>query len=183
MSYVPSGRNRKGMMLKINPYNRRRAVTAPAEFKGHRELLAQLVGGLPQNYNIYGGPQTGKSSLLHFLSHPEVSQAGAATAPRPKGWLPVFIDLKFLPERSDLSFWRYLFDSLTEKCRAADLESDAMRRVAEEAKATRELYDIQKTVLAYTGNLGRDVVILLDNFDVVIEEFPEDEALMTIPKL
>ena len=168
-------------MLKTNPYNRRGAVTDPGEYKGQGQLLAQIAGGLPQNFNVHGEPEMGKSSLLQLLSNPEGAREQEASAR--KRWLPLFVDLDFLPERSDLSFWRYLFDRLADKCQALGLESDGMRRLYEGATATRQLYDIQQTMLAYIKSLDRDVVLLLDNFDVVAEAFPEDEALATMGKL
>lgn len=170
-------------MLKLNPYNKLGVVTDPAEFKGQRQLLTQIVGGLPQNYTIHGEPQTGKSSLLRFLANAEGAEALVPAAPRRRGWLPVLIDLDFLPENSNHTFWRFLFDRLSDQCRALGLESEGMRRVYEEATATRQLYDIQQTALTYMKRLDRDVVILLDNFDVVIEKFPEEEANATMGKL
>src|ERR1700749_5060091 len=168
-------------MLKTNPYIRRGVMTDPGQYKGQGHLLAQVAAGLPQNFNFYGEPQMGKSSLLHLLSNPE--GAGEGGGPAQWRWLSLFVDLYLLPERSDFSFLRYLFDMLTDKCQALGLESEGMRQLYKDAMDTRQLYDIQQTMLAYIKSLDLDVVFLLDNFDVVAEAFPEAEALATMGKL
>lgn len=168
-------------MLKTNPYNRRGAVTDLAEYKGQRWLLAHIAAGLPQNFNVHGEPEMGKSSLLRLLSYAEGAHTSAS--PGQKRRLPVFVDLDLLPERSEFSFLRFLFDRLTDRCHALGLESGAMRSLYEGATATRQLHDIQQTMLTYIKSLDQDVVLLLDNFDVVPNSFPKDEALATMGKL
>src|SRR5262245_24899332 len=62
--------------LPRNPYLNRVAIKDPAEFFGRTREVAKIFSRIgasrPQSIAVVGDRRIGKSSLLHYINHPEV---------------------------------------------------------------------------------------------------------------
>lgn len=167
--------------LSSNPYRNRGPVTNPAQFYGrHRDVehIAQSIR-LWEPFALSGEPRTGKTSLLYYL----VQAQGARTLPdfqRTIGnlshYLFVLIELQRLPGKEAADFWRYAFYRLNEEA--------SRQGVTKSATSTFDMkdsdqYQIETSFVDFLKQLGKKVVFLFDDFDVLVKNLKDDVVQIT----
>jgi hypothetical protein len=175
--------------LVTNPYGSRVPVTDPTRFYGrHSDILRVAVNIRNwEPFAVSGEPRIGKTSLLYYLIHPD----GARKLPEflayignPTDYLFVLVELQLLPVRNAQGFWRYLFDRLVEESREAEIEIKALQaEYRASQKSGSDHYQTQTSFERYLKQLERRVVLLFDDFDIVINDFDSSEVLQVTDKL
>lgn len=167
-----------------NPYGNRKPITVPSQFCVRTNDLAFLAEKISCGHTcaISGEPLMGKTSLLHYLAHPQ----GARTLPdfaRSLGdldaYLFVLIELRRLPIQSAQGVFQYLYDLLVEEMLNANILSTEHRYIH---------MNIQEHAVrrAFEGSLRdsqKRVVLLFDDFDIILREFTKGEAAQTMHHL
>lgn len=175
--------------LVINPYSNRGPVTNPTQFYGRRNDVLNVAKSimLSQPFAVSGEPRIGKTSLLYYLVHPE----GARTLPAfqeyigdPSNYLFVLIELQRLPVINAVGFWRYLLDRLIEEAREEGIAGRGEQEASHTAqKQGNDQYQVQTSFVGYLKQLGKKVVFLFDDFDVLIENLDNTEVVQVTDKL
>src|SRR5438876_11345447 len=111
-----------------NPYRNRKPITAPSQFCVRTNDLAFLAEKISCGHTcaISGEPLMGKTSLLHFLAHPQGARAlpdFARSLGDPDAYIFVLIELRRLPIQSAQGVFQYLYDLLIEEMQNANIFS------------------------------------------------------------
>ncbi len=172
-----------------NPYGSRMPVIDPSQFYGRYDDILRVALHIRdwQIFAISGEPRIGKTSLLYFLVHP----GGARILPEfsayigdPTDYLFVLVELQRLPRRQGLEFWRYVFDRLVEEARQEDIETEDMRAEYKSSQDSgSDSYEVQTGFESYLKQVPRKVVLLFDDFDIVINDFDQAEVIQVTDKL
>jgi len=173
------------LWLPINPYSNRGPVTNPAQFYGRRNDVLNIARSIKhwEPFALSGEPRTGKTSLLYYL----VQAQGARTFPafqnyvgNLSNYLFVLIELQRLPGKEAADFWRYLFDRLKQEARTQgvtkleELSTSFADRVQDS-----DQYQIETSFVDCLKQLGKQVVFLFDDFDVLVKNLKKDVVQIT----
>lgn len=177
-------------MIIHNPYDNRLAVTNPREFYDRMECCANVLKRVcapsGQSCSLVGETRIGKSSLLRYLAHPEGAAANPVLRPyigNPSDHLFVLVELQTLPVRTPLALWRHIFariaDEAARQCGNTGAGAEAFPRAAQSS----DDYEVQVLLEEYLHGLPRRVVLLLDDFEVVVQGFSKADAARATGKL
>jgi hypothetical protein len=152
-----------------NPFIVSRPVP-PERFIGReretRVLLDLLAGLAPGSTAVSGEAQVGKTSLLHYISSPEVAKEWRLS---PEKCMFIFVDSQTITPFSPMGFWHYVLKSLaarkTHEPRYIDglLQSDDVGGFE-----LGEFFD-------RVARDGKLVVLLLDEFEHIVEHVNPDD--------
>jgi tRNA A-37 threonylcarbamoyl transferase component Bud32 len=139
-----------------NPYLNRVAIKDPAQFFGRRREVAKIFSrigaGRPQSISIVGDRRIGKSSLLYFISHPQVRTRFLDS---PDSYVFVLIDLQQKRRLTPHGFFKELLALL-----AKEAGDDSIAKLG----AT---FDSLLAVLEEFRCQQRKLIVLLDEFDAI----------------
>lgn len=172
----------------INPYSNRLPITKPSQFYGRGKELEEVAQKL---YNgeiacLSGEPRIGKTSLLYYLTHPKGAWQRAEFTTflgESEDYLFVLIELLRLPVRQGTAFWRYVFDRLIEEIKKADVETSDIKKWYEESQSSLDDYEIRTNFEKCLKRISRHVVLLFDDFDILIGTFDINEVLQVTDAL
>ncbi|NKB70760.1 MAG: SpoIIE family protein phosphatase [Candidatus Latescibacteria bacterium] len=103
------------MQIPRNPYLNRSMIRDPSAFFGRRRqvirLATRIASDPPQSVALIGDRRSGKSSLLHYIAHPEVTQY----LDEPDRTLFLWIDFQQDQQLSIAGFFTMVRDSLQQK--------------------------------------------------------------------
>jgi hypothetical protein len=159
-----------------NPYSSRLPVIDPERFYGRHEIISQVARGIAdwQIVSISGEPRIGKTSLLYHLTGrggagalPEFSAAGG----QPNECLSVLIELRRLPVRNALGFWRYLLGRVSDEVQRAKVGTTPAlaERFGLGRTSVSDDYEAQTNFESYLRALQSRVILLFDDFDILFE--------------
>jgi len=144
------------MKIARNPYLNRAMIRSPAAFFGRRREVARLAARIasdpPQSVAIVGDRRIGKSSLLAYISHPDVV---AEYLDPPDRALFLFLDFQEEPRPSVAHFIQAVFDRLPPVL------------PARAAIPPRGDYEGLQTVVQELDRAGYRLILLFDEFDRV----------------
>ena len=143
------------MPILRNPFINRAMIRTPAQFFGRQREVARVTQRIaadpPQSVAIIGDRRIGKSSLLHYVSHPEVI---SEYVPDPERTLFLFLDMQEI-RRPDVDAF---FEGVGRHLEAA---GDGL------VDGYTPDYDGLQNVLTGLDRRGFRVLMLLDEFDRV----------------
>lgn len=139
-----------------NPYLNRVAIKDPAQFFGRArevsKIFSRIAASRPQSISVVGERRIGKSSLLYYISHPQVR---ARFLDRPEAYAFAFIDLQQKRRITLTEFFRELFALL-----AKETGEESFTRL-------EPTFDSVRAVLENFRRQGRKLIILMDEFDAI----------------
>jgi DNA-binding winged helix-turn-helix (wHTH) protein len=138
-----------------NPYRCATAITDPANFYGRRQEVADIFGLIDGHscVNIVGERRSGKTSLLHYIAHPEVR---AKVLPHDEDAIYMLLNAQILSPLSPEGFYRYMLERILEQ--AENIPVNLNGRV-NEREIIRALGALQMQ--------NRRIVMLIDEFERV----------------
>lgn len=139
-----------------NPYLNRVAIKDPAQFFGRAreasKIFSRIGASRPQSISVVGERRIGKSSLLHFINHPQVRRD---YLDRVETYAFVFIDLQQKRRLTLSEFFKELFALL-----AKETGDEALTKLDSS-------FDSVRGVLEDFRRDGRKLVVLFDEFDAI----------------
>lgn len=138
-----------------NPYLNRVAIKDPAQFYGRPREVARIFSRLgasrPQSISIVGERRIGKSSLLYYISNPDIR---AKYLDRPESYTFVFIDLQQRRKISMPELFRELGTAIG-------------REIGETLDDREPKFDSLLRLFERFRQEGRKLIVSFDEFDVV----------------
>jgi len=176
------------MSLVDNPYRNRKAVADPALFCGRQSVLLLIADNIRhrQMCAIAGEPLIGKTSLLYYLVHPQGAwsiEAFKDNLGGPDHYLFVLIESGRLPISNANGFFRYLFDRVIEEAEKVDTKSGGRGVHDEPVLTSSDDYETQRLFEHYLKKQERQVILLFDDFDIVVNELNKDDVVKIMHKI
>lgn len=147
---------------RLNPFRYGKPIP-PQHFVGRREALGTLFSRLRNGDStaIVGGPHIGKSSLLRYVTEPQVQTE----------WLHdleqhVFIDIdcqSFPEQYKQADFWALVLSHIEQAFPEPKVKSQL-----EMARQNPAQSHLLESLFRHLGRSGRRVVLLIDEFDVLL---------------
>lgn len=167
------------MAVEMNPFEDRCSSIDPSTFFGHaaliERLLARALALQPESSNLFGEPRLGRSSVLN-----QIAARGAALGPEAALWVPV--DLNGLLRRKESqrhilrhAFWDYFSRQIRRALCASGLDTPSLLEWIE-PDPTADEYERVIGMEELFRSLGRRVVFLIDDFEVIVDEFEGVDA-------
>ena len=176
------------MSFVTNPYRNRKPVADPSLFCGRRDILFLIAENIRhwQMCAVAGEPLIGKTSLLYYLVHPQGAWSIAEFREHlndPDRYLCVLIELGRLPTRNANGFFRYLFDRVVEEAeKTGTANGENENNVALIHKPSDD-YETQQLFEHYLKRFERRVILLFDDFDIIVNEMNDDDIVKIIQKM
>jgi hypothetical protein len=144
-----------------------RQPVPPSHFVGRKRevsfILSQLANPARGSIAISGDPLVGKTSLLHYLCEPKVSEAWGLSP----GWCHfIHLDCHSIVPCSETTFWRFTLRALERHLSDDESLSEHVRRLL--AQDTPDIFDLG-SLFDEIARAGRLAVLMLDEFEGVIE--------------
>jgi len=149
-----------------NPFTFGNPIRDPARFYGRKQEIHEIVGRLLssalESTSIVGERRIGKTSLLNYLSNPDVATSLGLTSDR---YSLVYIDFQGLTDITPQRFWRRVLEKMGRTI--ADREVVA---AIEQLRGQHEfdLFDLEDL---FEASIDRrfNVVLLLDEFEYITQ--------------
>jgi len=140
--------------MNVNPYLDRVSIRDVSRFYGRQREVARIFSRIgaarPQSVSVVGERRIGKSSLINYISFPEIRRK---MLPDPDNYVFIKMDLQ---ERRNISLEEFFRELILLMLSSADFSSTL----------TSDFEGIRKAVVSHQKH-GRKIVILFDEFDVV----------------
>jgi hypothetical protein len=145
-----------------NPFIVGRPVP-PEHFVGRKKevkaILDRLAGPAPDSTAVSGEALTGKTSLLHYISSPEIAEKWGLS---PEKCTFLFVDSQTIIPFSPMGFWRYVLKSLAAREVHDPGYIDSLLQGDDVGSfELGELFD-------RTARNGKLVILLLDEFEHIV---------------
>jgi hypothetical protein len=149
-----------------NPFSYGNPIRDPDRFYGRRwevqQIVARLLSSAFESTAVIGERRMGKTSLLNYISHPQVAPTlGLA----PDKYVLVYIDFQGLADITPTRFWQRVLGKMARNLEDAELK-EAVRQVR--AKEEIELFDLED-LLDLVEEKGLRVVLLFDEFEYITQ--------------
>ena len=154
---------KKPTMPKVeNPYFNRIAIKDPEYFYGRKEEVGYIFSLLrnTQSCSIVGPRRIGKSSLINYISEPNVIKANGFN---PEEFIFVPIDLEGLGELTQSEFFSMIIEEIRNRIIQDDLRKSMEKILVNENVRFLDL----KNIFRELSSLGKKVVFLLDEFELI----------------
>lgn len=167
-------------MSTINPYRNRQPVVDATGFYGRVDEIEWVISEIEaqEGSSFVGEPGIGKSSLLRIISQKYQTRAELPDYQEQEQapYLFVFVSLSALPERNKRSFWHYLFDGIVEEAKKAGVHNPKLRELYEQIYRSYDGYAIFYNFEQYLMQVNAKIVILFDNFEIMVDHLGISEA-------
>lgn len=145
-----------GPVVGPNPYLNRVAIRDPEQFFGRSREVSRIFSRIgaprPQSISVVGDRRIGKSSLLHFINHPQVRKR---YLDRTNSYSFVLIDLQQKRRLSLTEFFHELFSLVA-------------REAGDQSLAGLDAsFDSLRALLENFRRNGRKLIVLFDEFDAI----------------
>ena len=152
--------------MNANPFTFGNPIRDPSRFYGRqqeiRQITSRLASSAHESTSVVGERRIGKTSLLSFLAHPEVS---ASLGLRPESYCLVYIDFQGLTDITPHRFWQRV---LAKVGRGACDEEIAARFAKFSQREAFDLFDLED-LFETVADRSLQIVLLLDEFEYVTQ--------------
>ncbi len=152
--------------MTINPFDYGNPITQRQRFFGRKKELLRIQDAIQQMrcISIVGERRIGKSSLLKFLTLPELIQQNKLG----KDYVLCFADLQGFEEISPQVFWKWILSELSEK-----LPEKLSEKVDNIVKVNG--FDTLSLRSLFEQMAAKKIIFLFDEFETILEnpEFPK----------
>jgi AAA+ ATPase superfamily predicted ATPase len=150
----------------MNPFTFGNPIKDPARFIGRkaeiRQIVNRLLSSAHESTSIIGERRIGKTSLLSYLAHPEVSASLGLT---PDKFCLVFVDFQGLTDITPTRFWQRILKKMSRSICDESLKP-AIDKLSEQNEF--DLFDLED-LFQTTVDKGLTIVLLMDEFEYVTE--------------
>jgi AAA+ ATPase superfamily predicted ATPase len=150
----------------MNPFTFGNPIKEPERFIGRkaeiRQILNRLLSSAHESTSIIGERRIGKTSLLSYLAHPEVSASLGLT---PDKFCLVYVDFQGLTDITPTRFWQRILKKMARSICDEDLIPSIEKLSAQSEFDLFDLEDLFQT----TMDKGLTIVLLMDEFEYVTE--------------
>ena len=152
--------------MSSNPFTFGNPIRDPERFIGREEEIRQITNRLlssaKESTSIVGERRIGKTSLLKYLTNPDVA---AAFGLNPEEYCLVYIDFQGLNDITPQRFWQRVLQLM------ARTMGDGKRREAMQTMSRQEIIDLfdLEDLFDSIGSDGTHVVLLMDEFEYVTQ--------------
>jgi hypothetical protein len=150
-----------------NPFTYGNPITNPARFIGRRREIEQVQSRLLnaefESSSIVGERRIGKTSLLKYLSHPDVVRKAGFPA---ELYIFVYVDLQiFDPAKSPTDFWRRVLQAIKRL-----IDDDEVQRMMDDVSQVEPIDTfILDDLFTFVDDANLHIVLLLDEFERVTQ--------------
>jgi len=149
-----------------NPFTFGNPINEPERFIGRkaeiRQILNRLLSSAHESTSIIGERRIGKTSLLYYLSNPEIAEAHGLV---PDQFCLFYVDFQGLTDITPQRFWQRVLGKM-----AKSICDDSLKPVIESViKQNKfDLFDLED-VFEKTQDHGLTVVLFMDEFEYVTQ--------------
>lgn len=151
---------------RMNPFTFGNSVKEPERFIGRkaeiRQIVNRLLSSAHESTSIVGERRIGKTSLLGYLAHPEVSADLGLTSDK---FCLVYVDFQGLTDVTPTRFWQRVLKKMSRTFCDESLRP-SIEKLSEQSQF--DLFDLEDLFQAILDK-GITVVLLLDEFEYVTE--------------
>lgn len=152
--------------MSINPFTFGNPIKEPARFYGRkaeiRQILNRLLSSAHESTSIIGERRIGKTSLLYYLSNPQVAAGLGLAADK---FCLVYVDFQGLTDITPQRFWQRVLGKMSRAVCDQSL-APAIRNLSEQAEF--DLFDLEDIFESATDR-GLTVVLFMDEFEYVTQ--------------
>lgn len=150
----------------MNPFTFGNPIKDPARFYGRetdiRQITNRLLSSAHESTSIIGERRIGKTSLLYYLSNPEV---GARIGLTPGKFCLVYVDFQGLTDITPTRFWQRVLKKVSRSICDESMKPAIEKLTGQESFDLFDLEDLFET----TQDKGITVVLMLDEFEYVTQ--------------
>ncbi len=152
--------------MNTNPFTFGNPIKDPQRFIGReadiRQVTNRLLSSAHESTSIIGERRIGKTSLLEYLSNPQVSAGLGLT---PDKFCLVYVDFQGLTDITPTRFWQRVLKKMSRSVCDESLKP-SIDKLSEQS--TFDLFDLED-LFQITLDKGMTVVLLMDEFEYVTE--------------
>jgi hypothetical protein len=149
-----------------NPFSYGNPIRDPNRFYGRRwevqQIVARLLSSAFESTSVVGERRIGKTSLLNYISHPQVAPTLGLT---PDKYVLVYIDFQGLADITPTRFWQRVLGKMARSLEDAQLK-EAVRLVRSQEEI--DLFDLED-LFDLVADEGLRVVLLFDEFEYITQ--------------
>ncbi len=150
----------------MNPFTFGNAIRDPGRFYGRKQEIRQVVNRLlssaHESTSIVGERRIGKTSLLNYLSNPQVAASLGLT---PDKFCLVFVDFQGLTDITPQRFWQRVLSKMAQSICDESLKA-SLQALSQQAEF--DLFDLEDT-FEKSQRASLTHVLLLDEFEYVTQ--------------
>ena len=150
----------------MNPFTFGNPIKEPERFYGRkaeiRQIVNRLLSSAHESTSIVGERRIGKTSLLNYLSNPEVS-AGLGLAP--DRFCIVYVDFQGLTDITPQRFWQRILGKMARSVCDKNMQA-ACRKLSRQAEF--DLFDLEDLFESICSK-NLTIVLLMDEFEYVTQ--------------
>jgi hypothetical protein len=150
----------------MNPFTFGNPIKDPSRFYGRtaeiRQIVNRLLSSAHESTSIIGERRIGKTSLLSYLAHPEVSAGLGLT---PDKFCLVYVDFQGLTDITPQRFWQRVLKKMERSICDKSLVP-SIQKLGEQSSF--DLFDLEDLFETSMDN-GLTIVLLMDEFEYVTQ--------------
>jgi len=150
----------------FNPFTFGNPITGPDRFYGRkqeiRQILNRLLSSAHESTSVIGERRIGKTSLLNYLSDPDLAAALGLARDR---FCLVYVDFQGLTDITPQRFWQRILGKMARSICVPDLVPAIKKLAAQEEIDLFDLEDVFETI----HGKGLVVVLFMDEFEYVTQ--------------
>ena len=150
----------------LNPFTFGNPIKDPGRFYGRkaeiRQIVNRLLSSAHESTSIVGERRIGKTSLLKYLSNPEVTVALGLELEQ---FCLVYVDFQGLTDITPTRFWKRVLGMMSQTICDENLKPALEKLIGQE---TFDLFDLED-LFQVAGNKGMTTVLLMDEFEYVTQ--------------
>jgi hypothetical protein len=150
----------------LNPFTFGNPIKDPARFYGRtaeiRQIVNRLLSSAHESTSIIGERRIGKTSLLSYLAHPEVSARLDLT---PEKFCLVYVDFQGLTDITPQRFWQRVLKKMERSICDQSLVPSIQKLVTQNDFDLFDLEDLFESSM----DKGHTIVLLMDEFEYVTQ--------------
>lgn len=152
--------------MSTNPFTFGNPILDPRRFHGRgkeiRQMVNRLLSSAHESTSVIGERRIGKTSLLSYLSHPEVAQSLGLT---PDHYCLVYVDLQGLTDITPQRFWQRVLKRIAQRACLPELKAAAEKLANQPSFDLFDLEDLFETA----QRDGYTTVLFMDEFEYVTQ--------------
>ncbi|PWB70891.1 MAG: hypothetical protein C3F07_15720 [Anaerolineales bacterium] len=150
----------------MNPFTFGNPIKDPARFYGReaeiRQITNRLLSSAHESTSIIGERRIGKTSLLGYLAHPEVSARLGLT---PDKFCLVYVDFQGLTDITPTRFWQRVLKKMERSICDQGMVPSIQKLISQNDFDLFDLEDLFET----SADKDLTIVLLMDEFEYVTE--------------